>query len=273
MFRIMFFINTLACGGAERVLVNLLRSLPSDKFDISLITVLGGEYEKDIPKHVKYRKIIRTNNPLWRKLFSKIVFNFPNRLFHRLFLNRKMDLKVAYMEGFPTKVLWFDQSCPTVAFVHSDVSVSGSLKQYYSTKETCYYQYSCFDKVCFVSETAKRGFEDFYGKVDNSIVLHNVIDHKLIKQKSVEACECFSRKTSVKLVAVGRLAKEKGYDRLINAASLLEKSFDFEIVIVGDGPEKNALEQLILKKNVKSVTLVGYQENPYKFISKPKDLL
>jgi len=48
-----------------------------------------------------------------------------------------------------------------------------------------------------------------------------------------------------RVLAVGRLARHKGYDYLLRAAHLLgEQGFDIEVDLVGDGPERRALAQL-----------------------------
>lgn len=57
-----------------------------------------------------------------------------------------------------------------------------------------------------------------------------------------------------RVIAVGRLVWEKGYDRLIQAWSLLPKEIlaEWELVIFGAGEQKNNLENLIKKQNVSS---------------------
>ena len=63
--KIMFFINTLAGGGAERVLVNLLKVLDLEKYDITIVTIFGGENLKAVPPQVTVRQIIKNNNVLF----------------------------------------------------------------------------------------------------------------------------------------------------------------------------------------------------------------
>ena len=50
----------------------------------------------------------------------------------------------------------------------------------------------------------------------------------------------------VDVVAVGRLVEKKGFDLLVTAAALLEKRHpDLRVSIIGDGPERESLQQLI----------------------------
>ena len=61
--------------------------------------------------------------------------------------------------------------------------------------------------------------------------------------------------------AVGRLSAEKGFDVLIRAvAQMLRDALDIDLVIVGEGGERPALEALIVELGCKErVHLVGYQ--------------
>jgi glycosyltransferase involved in cell wall biosynthesis len=61
--------------------------------------------------------------------------------------------------------------------------------------------------------------------------------------------------------AVGRLATEKAFDRLILAVDrLLDRGFDLELVIVGEGEERPRLESLIAKLNRGDrIRLLGYR--------------
>ena len=57
-----------------------------------------------------------------------------------------------------------------------------------------------------------------------------------------------------RVIAVGRLVWEKGYDRLIQAWGLLPKDIlsEWELVIFGDGEQKKNLEDLIIKQDIRS---------------------
>ena len=69
------------------------------------------------------------------------------------------------------------------------------------------------------------------------------------------------------LGSVGRQAKVKGYDRLIAAFARLPA--DFRLLLVGDGPERGALEQQARELGVAArVTFAGFQENPWPYYAK-----
>src|SRR5690606_16581840 len=74
----------------------------------------------------------------------------------------------------------------------------------------------------------------------------------------------------VNIVSVGKLNKVKGYDRLIAVAAKLKKdAINFNLVIVGEGDERKNLEKLISENQLENqVKLIGFHQNPYKYISK-----
>lgn len=71
------------------------------------------------------------------------------------------------------------------------------------------------------------------------------------------------------VLAIGRMSKEKGHAYLIDAAHLLRQSrpeIDFQLVLVGDGPEGTHLEEQVNKLNLRErVRFTGHQPNPLPF--------
>ncbi|MEG2869710.1 MAG: glycosyltransferase family 4 protein [Terrisporobacter sp.] len=70
---------------------------------------------------------------------------------------------------------------------------------------------------------------------------------------------------SKNIISVGRLSKEKGYDDLIDIFRLvMEKKPDWVLNIIGDGDQREALEEQIDKRNMEtSVILHGYRDKKY----------
>ena len=67
-------------------------------------------------------------------------------------------------------------------------------------------------------------------------------------------------------VAAGRLHKQKGFDRLIEALPQLPANLNWKLDILGAGPEKSALQTLITQNNLQSrVTLRGLEQNPWPY--------
>ena len=68
-----------------------------------------------------------------------------------------------------------------------------------------------------------------------------------------------------RLVSVGRLSKEKGYLDLVKIFNLMvEKHPKWHLDIIGDGPERDNIEEYIKENNLKEkITLHGFQKKNY----------
>jgi glycosyltransferase involved in cell wall biosynthesis len=198
---------------------------------------------------------------------SRIIYRLPARFVYNKVVKDNYDIEIAYLEGFPTRVIAKGNSkAKKFAFVHCDVSVMPVLQNFYKNKTQCMNEYSTFERVCFVSRKSREGFEKTFGSLNNSSVVHNVINIEEIHQKANMPVEFEYSTEGLKMISVGRLSPEKGYERLIKIVSELEKKYAFEIWILGDGDERSNLEALIERLNVKSVKLLGFQTNPYNYM-------
>lgn len=65
------------------------------------------------------------------------------------------------------------------------------------------------------------------------------------------------------MVFVGRLAEQKGVETLIAAASLMQRG-DAQIVIVGDGPRRGAVEEAIRARGLGNrVRILGFRSHSH----------
>lgn len=76
-----------------------------------------------------------------------------------------------------------------------------------------------------------------------------------IHEKILEFCS-----RSKTIGAIGRLSPEKGFDILLEAFhTMIAKGYDLNLLIVGDGPERRKLEEIIARRNMNDrVFLPGY---------------
>ena len=117
------------------------------------------------------------------------------------------------------------------------------------------------------------------GRFRNDIgVINNPFDLNEIARLSEEAFnedEFVFNKEKKYLVAVGRLEKVKRITDIVKAVGILkEKSCEVELVILGDGSEKNTILDLIDRLQLKDrVHLLGRVSNPFKYVSKADILI
>jgi glycosyltransferase involved in cell wall biosynthesis len=103
------------------------------------------------------------------------------------------------------------------------------------------------------------------------VVVHNPLDLERIRQRACEAATSADHTAAEGplIVAVGRLVKLKGFDLLLRAFARLRRQAGTRLMILGEGPERRALERLIRELDLgERVSLVGRQENPWKYMAR-----
>lgn len=271
MKKLLFFINTLNGGGAEKVLSELVCALPRDKYQITLVTMTGGINEDNLPNSIEYRRIIKTDN----RYITKLLYTYYVKLmsaskFYKKFIAGDYDDEIAFLEGFNTKVIsCSDSRAEKIAFVHINFEKQYGLESVYGDDANASEIYSRFDKIAFVSLSAKIGFEKKFGDIGNRVVVHNIINPDKIRALSCERQDIITDTKAFNIVSVGRLAAQKGYDRLLESIYRLNgDGFCFKVYIIGDGPDKEKLIAYAEEKGISNVSFVPFQKNPYSVVAK-----
>ena len=61
--KILFLIESLSGGGAEKILTTILNNINTNKFDVTLCCIVNtGQFLNDIPNNVAYQYIIPKKN-------------------------------------------------------------------------------------------------------------------------------------------------------------------------------------------------------------------
>lgn len=277
--KVLFVIESLAGGGAEKVLTTLVQHIDKDRFDVMVCAISGGgKYEKYVKEHVRYHAVI--NEPVEKKPFDKILYILkhhlvykwlPLSLVYRFFIPHRYDVEVAFVEGFTTKLL----ACSTnkdakrIAWIHTDLKNNHWTKSVFRSMEEEFKSYQRFIEVVGVSNTVKDAFLKEFIKVTVPVqTLYNPINSQEIISMANE--ELVSRPQGLLLVTVGRLESQKGYDRLIYVVKrLIDEGYKFVLWILGIGSQKEMLQEYIRENHIEdSVKLLGFHSNPYKYLAK-----
>lgn len=266
MIKILFFIDSITCGGAEKVLRTLVNNMDRSRFDITVQTLDEVDPKQYLAPGIRYKAINCRKTPLGRRLFHYWVRLCAElKWLYPLYIKDDYDIEVAYLECGPTKIMAgsTNQRAKKLAWVHCDlkkreelVCQADALKQYYQA----------YDRVVCVSETVKQSYRALFGDKPGAEVVYNVNDETDILRKA----EAFAvdKSTVPTFLAVGRLSYEKGNDRLLEACKLLKKGgYAFNLWLVGDGPERDALMKQAQDAGLEScITFLGFQANPYPYM-------
>ena len=98
MKKILFFINTLHGGGAEKVLVDLVNNMDPEKYLNTVQTLIDkGVHKNALKDHVQYKSILKN-----AKLSKWVIKLMPAKLVYNLVVKDNYDYEVAFLEGYPT---------------------------------------------------------------------------------------------------------------------------------------------------------------------------
>ena len=266
MIKILFFIDTLTGGGAEKVLRTLVNNMDQEQFQITVQTVEAADAGKYLAPGIRYKAINRCKTKLGQKLFSYWVRLCAElNWIYPLYIRDDYDIEVAYLECGPTKFLAgsTNKKAKKLAWVHCDLkkrenmaSQADALKKYYQA----------YDRVICVSETAKQSYLSLFGNEPDATVVYNVNDEADILAK---AEDFFAAKPDIPtFLAVGRLSYEKGNDRLLDACKMLKDAgYDFRLWLIGDGPERDNLTKQVSAGGLENhVKFYGFLTNPYPYM-------
>lgn len=275
--RILFLIESLSVGGAEKALVTILKNLDYSKMDITLMLISkSGDFVKDLD-HIEGLHIKQIVKPTANRFSSfinalkiKAIYKLLPPSFVGNYLCQGYDVVIAFCEGFLTK--WIGTStchCKKIAWVHTDMENNDwPLKTgVFNSEEEEKLIYHNFDEVVAVSKIVANGMVKKFG-CEKISVIYNIIDSD-IRNKSLQYIPPIT-KARLNIVSVGRLEYVKGYDLLINAMDILvnKRHLDIHLSLVGDGSLRHEFERNIESKNLQNnVSLAGIQANPYPFVA------
>lgn len=289
--KILFVTDEMTLGGVSRVLNNLLHELVGKtphQLDV-LVLHKHGEMLKDIPKGIRviegspFFKVV--DQPLSQVIKSKNLFLIFNKLYLLILMKlgmigkkiqaerKKMkletyDVEIAFKEGFCTIFVAHGNSRKKVNWIHLDYK-----KQNFSANHMPLMKRTLqlIDENVAVSKVAAKSYQEVFNLEQEVQVIHNVIQAEMIKEKSKEAVpqeyvKLFSQ-DQVTFISVGRLVKQKGYDRLIRIHHrLIKEGYLHQIVVIGSGEDEGALRESIAKLGCQETfQLIGFKENPFAY--------
>lgn len=266
--QILFLIPTLHGGGAERVIVTLLRYLHRAKFRLVLAVVdcRGAAYRDDVPEDVEFIDLrcsrVRYALP---KMIALIWRRRPAVVFSTL---GHLNLALAIIRPLlPDGVRYVGRESNIISYI---------IPQYQNPEWSrwAYCRFYCrLDTViCQSQDMYDDLVQNFVFPPAKAVVIHNPVDLERIRRLSQEPLETgFDNPgdgdVRLNLVAAGRLSHQKGFDLLLEALTLCDDT-RLHLTLLGEGPLQKELEQFVAGKGLThQVRFVGFQVNPYPFLA------
>ncbi len=300
MKRILFVIDSITCGGAEKGLISLLNNIEYSNYDVDLLYFCHENeyYLNEIPNQVH---IIEPDlvtqlalssggyvlSHVWNfhylsLIIKRILFGIMGKIdrdsyFRRRAkdwkilrryipeLEKKYDAAIAYLENYPVYfTLDKVKAKKYIVWQRTDYKKTGCKAEW----DLPYFQRA--DTICVLSEEMKNNFlSEFPGIKEKVVIFPNIVDIKNILEKSKENISFDDAYSGFRIVSVGTLRHVKGYDVSMRACKrLLEKGYDFRWYIIGSGEELKQMQKDIMHLGIEErFILLGNKRNPYAFVA------
>ena len=296
--KILFVINTLSRAGAEMAMIELMRHLPEHEVELFVLTG-QGELSEELPEGVRLIGDEVVPESVHSKKGEKVLFlhtlraafshgsgfknlpymvsgafrmaHNPDRRWENLLwrllsdgaerFDREYDLAVAYLEGGATYyVADHVRAKKKAAFVHVDYRRAGYFKSLDRDA------YSRFDRIFAVSDEVRECFLSEYDNLrDRTEVFENIVDPDRIRGLSEEGSGFDDDYDGIRILTVGRLTPQKGYETAIEAMYILKShGITARWYIAGEGAMRDRLTKLIEQRGLNGdFILLGNVDNPY----------
>ncbi len=279
MKRKLLFVNGhLNAGGVERSLVDLVRHIDYDRFDVDLLLLEDkGDYINELPSQINL--IYYDTRPAYGPAFKTIVSNLHRgnffcvryrltliairmfgksaykRLRHMLNITKHYDCAFAYRTG-------------AVADIVANAAVAD--------KKVCWWHHGClqqsddltalkkFDCIAAVSSGVKAMLEPFFSRI---AVIPNIVDSDRITEMA--GCKNpYPESDTPIFITVGRIAPEKHIENVVEAARRLQaEGIKFKWYVIGNGELFDTIARDIRDSNLlDTVIMTGNIVNPYPYI-------
>lgn len=255
---------SVAGGGAEKRFRNLCRALTLLRMDICVL--VDSELEKG---HDIEQGIICLG---WKSEFS-----YPRMILNlrRILLRGEYDAVLGF-GLFPAAVSWLSISLlpQKPRFIVAEITLPWTASKLNRWTRRWLYRslyravYRAADLLVVNSLAGMEECRERFRMRNTKIrVVPNLIDQKEIIHRAEIAYDGQLMSGKKLIVAVSRLIRMKRLDTLIEAAALLAGDESWEVIVMGDGPDRARLEALSESLNMaERINFVGWMENPFPVI-------
>lgn len=271
--KVAYVMTPIDFGGAEKVSLNFLKNFNTNNFEIVPFILIRPWEDKvffvnEIEKaKIKYLTIPVANKPAVEgRDYFRIVRCY--RILLSFLMRGGFD--IIHTHGYFADILGIPLSkicrIPHMSTCHGFIQNDTKLKLY-NWLDASLLKYS--NKIISVADGIKDRLMISGVKEDNIVTIKNAVTFpKLtveeIKQKRISVRQRYNiNREEVFIGYIGRLSEEKGIRYLLKAGSILRRqALSIKIVLIGEGPERERLEELSCKEGLtQQVIFAGFQKD------------
>lgn len=285
--KILFYTSGLGLGGVERVIIELLKNINKDKFDIKLGLQYSNEnlFIDEIPKEINYefmlpQKIIdrslyyrsKKKNFIYKILYS-MMLGYEKYIIKKNYLkfSKDRDIVIDFKSGDFLKLISLNKTQKKICWIHGALE---NLNKWKKNANDFKKNIMECDKVICICDEMKDGFIKKIPKIEDKMqVIYNSFDFERINNLSCDLAEVNIEEKKLLsnnyLIMVSRIeTKMKDFKTLFIAfKNVLKEKANIYLYILGDGPDRDQVQKLTSDLGIlKNVIFLGTKKNPYPWI-------
>lgn len=254
--KMVFVINTLNGGGAERVISNLGNHFHNRDAEVLMVCLNEANPAYFLAPGIRVLSLLKGKRNT--DIFSRIYYAI--RTFFKLYVLLKKERPACTVSFMTSANLWTGMAAGLLKIPYL---ISERITPDYTVNKFNWlfrsFTASIYSKSAAIVVPSKGMVAGFRRKsairdLKNFEVINNPIQR--FGQRGLT--RVYAKKF---ILSVGRLTPQKGFDLLIIAFKRLQMK-DIDLIISGEGPERKNLENQINELGLsKRIRLIGYQEN------------
>ncbi len=246
---IVFFIQNFSRpAGSERVTSIIASELSKRGYDVTILSICGDNtcfFELD--EKVKLYTLINSEKVDNKKQFFNVIHKLSE--FYR---NYKTDIVIDVFAALSIYTILLKKrfGLKNVTWEHFNYKINTGMNR---LGRQLAVRYS--DQIVTLTKTDMEYYTES-NKIRGKITyIYNPSPYQNVDLTDIEK----ERKNLI--ISVGRLTYQKGFDRLIEVWRLVEPKCDWELLILGDGEEREKLQDQIDKYGLKRIKMIGNVKN------------
>jgi len=262
--KVFFIIGKLEGGGAERVVLTLLRHLDRKRFTPFLVLFeKEGAFLGKVPTDVIILDCERRRAGGGIRWFSNLVDFFrverPDVALSFMWFSNAVTILSRFLARIPCKVVVTEHS-----------TLLGSREGFFTEivrKMSILTLYRAADRILSISAAMKRQFVEIFWFPERKIAtINNPVEITEILRQAEEKINDWDFQEDLPIVVgMGRLSPEKGFDNLIRAAGIVK--IPFLLLLLGEGREERVFRELATHLGINNrVAFTGFLANPFPYL-------
>lgn len=252
---VMFVLPSFAGGGAERVMAQLAARLDPARFAPTLLTMAAeGPVGRHIPDTLR---IIDLKRPRLRAALPALIATIrrerPDVVVSTFGYVNLALLVARRLLPSGTRLIIRDANMPSLSL--PQVRFGRLMRLGYRTLYRHAHRVVCTSRLM-----AEDFIRNFRVPGDRITIVPNPVDTIGIRKAAMPPLRLDGK--GQRFVAAGRLTRQKGFDRLLDAMARMPETA--RLTLLGDGPQREALKEAALRLDIADrIEMMGYTSDPW----------